>query len=124
MSNQVYKEANIMNDRINVLWFSRHEMSADQLTDLQRIYGDNIAVNQINRTITSAYELADEIKESDVIGIVAPINLQSQFLKIAGDKPVISSRSKRIILEDGEKVQFVFDGWYQIHKIEVVTEDL
>ncbi|HHT96648.1 MAG TPA: hypothetical protein GXZ90_01980 [Clostridiales bacterium] len=109
---------------INVLWFSRHELTEDQVLDLQRIYGNDITISQVNRTINSAYELADEIKESDVIAIVAPINLQSQFLKLANGKPVISARSKRIILEDGEKVEFLFDGWYQIEKIEVVTKDL
>ena len=113
-----------MNNTKNILWFSRHEMTSEQINDLHRIYGENIIVNQINKTIKSAYELADEIEAADVIAIVAPINLQSQFLKLANGKPVISARSKRILLEDGEKVEFQFDGWYQIEKIEIVTKDL
>lgn len=113
-----------MNNTKNILWFSRHDMSKEQFKDLQRIYGQNILINQINRTIKSAYELADEIEAADIIAIVAPINLQTQFLKLANGKPVISARSKRILLEDGEKVEFRFDGWYQIEKIEIVTKDL
>lgn len=105
-----------------VLWFSRHQMTEEQLKDLQRIYG-NIEINQINKTIQSAYELKDEIDSHDIIAIVAPIHLQEQFLKLAKDKPVISCRNKRVFNEEG-KVQFIFDGWYQIRKIEVIIEDL
>lgn len=107
-----------------ILWFSRHKMSEDQEKDLSRIYGD-IEITQVNKTIQSAYELQTEIKNHNVIAIVAPIHLQQQFLKLAGDKPVISCRNKRIIdPADNTKVNFVFDGWYQILKIEVVTQDL
>jgi hypothetical protein len=105
-----------------VLWFSRHEMTEEQRKDLERIYG-SIEITQINKTINSAFEIQEEIEQHDVIAIVAPINLQQQFLKLAGEKPVIAARSKRVI--DGENnVVFVFDGWYQIIKIDVVTVDL
>lgn len=106
-----------------ILWFSRHELNQEQFKDLQRIYGENISVTQINKTISSAFELADEVKSHDVIAIVAPINLQAQFLKLAGKKPVISCRNKRILLGE-DKVAFKFDGWYQIQKIEIITVDL
>ena len=107
-----------------VLWFSRHIMTEDQMCDLRRIYGE-IEINQINKTINSVYEIEDEITEADIVAIVAPIHLQEQFLKLAGEKPVISCRNKRIIdPTDNTKVNFVFDGWYQIKKIEVITEDL
>jgi hypothetical protein len=107
-----------------VLWFSRHEMTEDQKNDLVRIYG-KIQINQINKTISTAYELQDDINNADIIAIVAPINLQQQFIKLAGEKPVISCRNKRIIdPTDNTKVEFVFDGWYRIVKIEIITEDL
>jgi len=107
-----------------VLWFSRHNMTEDQKNDLVRIYG-KIQINQINKTILTAYELQDDINNADIIAIVAPINLQQQFIKLAGEKPVISCRNKRIIdPTDNTKVEFVFDGWYRIVKIEIITEDL
>ena len=109
-----------------LLWFSRHSLNEDQLNDLQRIFGE-LAISQVNKTVNSAYEIEDEITEADIVAIVAPIHLQQQFLRIAGDKPVISCRNKRILIktDNGEdKVDFIFDGWYRIVKIEVVTEDL
>lgn len=107
-----------------VLWFSRHEMTTDQYQALVNRLGD-IELNQINKTISSAYELQDDIADCDVIGVVAPINLQSQFLKLAGDKPVITAKSRRVFPNDGTegKVNFVFEKWERIRKIEVVFED-
>jgi hypothetical protein len=106
-----------------VLWFSRHEMSADQSADLMRIFGSDIEVVQHSATINSPADIPD-LMGYDVWAIVAPIGLQQQFKKMAGDRPVIFCKSKRVILEDGEKVQFVFDGWYAIKQIIVEEERL
>lgn len=77
-----------------VLWFSRHEMTQEQKSAL----GESEIV-QIDKQISSAYEIADEINNCDIIAIVAPINLQQQFLKIAGDKPVIYAVNDRVFVE-------------------------
>lgn len=106
-----------------VLWFSRHEMTVEQEAAL----GENVEIVQINRTINSAFELQDEIAAADIVAIVAPINLQQQFLKLAGDKPVIMALSERVLVpsEDGgeDKVDFHFVKWERLKKIEVVKED-
>ena len=105
-----------------VLWFSRHEMTAEQRAAL----GD-VEIVQVNRTISSAFELQSEIAAADIVAIVAPINLQQQFLKLAGDKPVIMALSERVLVpsEDGgeDKVDFHFVKWERLKKIEVVKED-
>ena len=109
-----------------VLWFSRHIMSEAQQEALVNKLG-NIEIKQIDRTINSAYELKDDIEGADVIAIVAPINIQAQFLKLAEGKPVIIAMTKRELIPDsngGEsKVEFIFDGWKQLEKIEVVMSD-
>ena len=104
-----------------VLWFSRHEMSADQLAAL----GD-VEVTQVNRSISSAYELEEEINNSDIIAIVAPINLQQQFLKLAAGKPVIMAVNDRVLVPqpDGEdKVEFHFVKWEQLDEIIIKKHD-
>ena len=104
-----------------VLWFSRHEMTPEQLAAL----GD-VEINQINRSISSAYELEEEINNSDIIAIVAPINLQQQFLKIAGDKPVIMAvNDRRLIPQEGgeDKVEFHFVKWEQLDEIIIKKHD-
>lgn len=67
-----------------VLWFSRHKMTEPQLAAL-----GNVEIVQIDRSIESASELQEEINDCDIIAIVAPIGLQAQFLRVAGDKPVL-----------------------------------
>lgn len=105
-----------------VLWFSRHEMTQEQQSALK-----DCEIIQVNKTINSAFELQDEIAACDIIAIVAPINLQQQFLKLAGDKPVIMAVNDRVLVkqEDGseDKVEFRFVKWERILKIEVVKED-
>lgn len=86
-----------------------------------------VEVKQIDKTISSAYELKDEIDAADIIAVVAPIHIQEQFLKIAGDKPVITALSERIIekSEDNSesKVVFKFAKWERLVEIKVVKED-
>lgn len=105
-----------------VLWFSRHRMSPEQLAAL-----GEVVVKQVSKTIQTARELSDEIDVADIIAIVAPIGLQAEFLRLAGDKPVIVAASERIITKsaDGteDKVAFQFVKWERLVKIEVVKED-
>ena len=105
-----------------ILWFSRHEMTEDQREAL-----GEAEITQINRNISSAYELAEEIKEHDVIAIVAPINLQQQFLKLAGDRPVIMAVNDRVLVPNpngGEdKAEFHFVKWERLLEITVRKED-
>ena len=85
-------------------------MSAEQRAAL----GD-VEIVQINKTIQSAQELKTEIEDCDIIAVVAPIGLQEQFLRLAGDKPVITAVNDRRIIknDDGseDKVDFHFVKW-------------
>lgn len=105
-----------------VMWFSRHEMTEDQRAAL-----GNVQIVQVNKTVNTAFELKDEIDAADIIAIVAPINLQQQFLKLAGNKPVIMAVNDRVLVkqEDGseDKVEFRFVKWERLKKIDIIKED-
>ena len=105
-----------------VLWFSRHEMTPEQRAAL----GD-VEIIQVNKTAQSAYELQDEINECDIIAIVAPINLQQQFIKLANGKPVIMAVNDRVLIKqvDGteDKAEFRFVKWERLIRIDIVKED-
>ena len=105
-----------------VLWFSRHEMTPKQKAAL----GD-VEIMQVNKTIMSAYEIKEEIDQCDIIAIVAPINLQQQFLKLARDKPVIMAVNDRVLIpqEDGteDKVVFQFVKWERLLEIVIRKDD-
>ena len=98
-------------------------MSALQKADLEKIYSDSVQVTQINRTITSAYELKDEIAESDIVAVVMPLNLQEQVLKIAGSKPVLIGRNHRVQKPDGT-FEFVHAGWDRVFEIKIIKTEL
>ena len=106
-----------------VLWVSRHQMTPEQREAL----GEVEKIVQIDRTLQSAFELEKEIGEADVIAIVAPINLQQQFLRLAGEKPVIMAKNNREVVpaEDGgeSKVIFHFEKWERLKKIVIEMED-
>ena len=123
-----------MEKTIKVLWFSRHTMTDIQndamvigiarhfQNDLQET---TVIITQVSETINNVSEI-ENIGEYDVYAIVAPIALQQQFLRVAGDKPVIMAKSDRVIQktpEGEDKISFVFNKWEQIKKIEVVIED-
>ena len=105
-----------------VLWFSRHAMTEEQKNSL----GD-VEINQINKTIHSAKELKAEIEANDIIAIVAPIELQREFLELAGDKPVITAVNDRVLVpqQDGteDKLEFHSRKWERLIKIEIEKED-
>lgn len=102
---------------IKILWFSRHEMTESQKLALISIYG-YYEIEQVNRTILSVSEISEEIKRSNVIAIVAPIDLQSEFLEVADGKPVIYSKKA------GRSDMFAHQGWFRLKKIEIVENEL
>ena len=123
-----------MQEVIKVLWFSRHTMTREQETALfigiakhlkSDLRATAVIITQISETINSTSEI-EGVDEYDIYAIVAPITLQQQFLKIAGNKPVIMAKSDRVIQktpEGEDKISFVFNKWERLKKIEVVIED-
>lgn len=107
-----------------ILWFSRHEMTAEQLGALERKFPDGIS---INKTVDSARELQNDIDDADVIAIVAPIGLQAEFLRLAGDKPVITALTDRVLVQqpngEEDKVEFRFVKWERLEGITVKKSD-
>lgn len=99
-----------------IFWFSRHEMTREQKSAL-----GECEIVQCNKSINNAFEVQDEAKDCDILAIVAPINLQQQFLKIAEGRPVIMAVNDRVLVpqQDGseDKVEFRFVKWEQILKI-------
>lgn len=111
-----------INKKLVVMWFSRHEMTTEQ-----RVALGDVEIRQVNRSINHVSEIADEIEGCDILAIVAPINLQQQFLKIANGRPVIMAVNDRVLVPDengGEdKVVFRFMKWEQLIDIKIEKRD-
>lgn len=104
-----------------VLWFSRHLMQVAQAQALGNKLGD-VDITQVNKSIQSAQDIAQEIEAHDIIAVVAPPNLLAGILRIAGDKPVITAKMGRTILPDGS-VEMPFEKWERVLRIDIVKED-
>jgi len=129
-----------------VLWFSRHSMSKAQLNNLTEKLGE-IEVTQLNASpanvhvpfrcadvevgeTTADFILALEseplkviVQEFDEVAVVLPIGMLQQLLPFAPAKRLLQAKNKRVLLKDG-KVQFIFDGWEAVTKVEIVTSPL
>ena len=105
-----------------VLWFSRHLMSDAQVSDLVSLFGV-IELHGINKTISSAREIADEIEAADIVAVVMPLPLQMEVLKLAKDKPVLICRNHRVQKEDGT-FEFHHAGWTKLLKVEILSEEI
>lgn len=110
------------------LWISRHPILADQIVDLQRVYGDDIVIAQHAAQVTSVTELRDEVEAADVIGAVLPMAMLADLLRIAGEKPVIRARMKRTLIPGkdgaGDSAIFTHDKWERVVRVVVEVVDL
>ena len=104
-----------------VLWFSRHLMQVAQMQALMDKLGD-VDITQVNKSIQSAQDIAQEIEAHDIIAVVAPPNLLAGILRIAGEKPVITAKMKRTVLPDGS-VEMKFIKWERVLRVDIVKED-
>ena len=117
----------------NVLWISRHEMTKEQHSDLERIVGEPIKVETYADTVRDIATLRPMICRSQVIAAVLPLELLFLLVGEARDKPVLVAKSKRsptgkmLTLADGRSEQefaFVHDGWDEVVRLELETRRL
>ena len=122
-----------------VLWFSRHQMTEDQLKSLGNVEVVTCNGNATNvhtpfecemNGVSTIMTFRELFFEFDIIAVVMPINLQQQVMNLGKDiaksVPVIIAKTNRVLVknDDGseDKVIFQFAGWERLVKIEVVTE--
>lgn len=106
-----------------IIWFSRHELTEAQISDLRKVLKSEIEVEHINRTVNSAFELKAEVEACDAAAVVMPLNLQQQMLKLLDGKPMLVGRNHRVQQPDGS-FRFHHAGWDRIDKIEIVKKTL
>lgn len=57
---------------MKILWVSRHQLNNEQLSDLERIYGDVEIVN-FQDTVKSAEQLVEVGEDCEVFAVVLPL---------------------------------------------------
>ena len=104
-----------------VLWFSRHLMQVAQMQVLMDKLGD-VDIIQVSKSIQRAEDIQKEIEAHDIIAVVAPPQLLAGILRLAGDKPVITAKMERTVLDDGS-VEMNFVKWERVLRVDIVKED-
>ena len=117
-----------------ILWFSRHNMTDAQISDLKRIFGE-IEIHHVSANASSFRDVLDAGKDDDVLAVVLPPALLADLTNPRNNqKPVIRAIANRVPtgkqvvnpatgkLED--EFKFVHAGWERVLKIEVVSERL
>jgi hypothetical protein len=100
-----------------VFLFSRQSITPMQLAAL----GTNVTIKQCYRTINSAFEVADEAADCDILAIAAPIYLQDQFLKVANGRPIIMDVSESHLYHTLMEASRMWKKWEQSDKIEAIA---
>ena len=116
-----------------VLWISRHEMTAPQLRDLERVLGDKVELECQRDTICDMNELRPLIAASDAVAAVLPPRLLAELMAMRGERPVLQSVSARRqsgrmnLLPDGRREpEVIFEHlcWEQVLQMELETRRL
>lgn len=115
-----------------VLWISRHEMTPEQRSDLDRITG-GAELLLWKETVTDIAKLLPLLQQADAVAAVLPPELLAELLTLAGDKPVLYAVSERKAtgrfrtLPDGrceQEFAYVHGGWEQLLRMDVRTRRL
>lgn len=118
-----------------VLWLSRHIMSAEQVADLKRIYGNDIVVKSVDMTVSSWRDVVDAGADCDILAVVLPPAILADLTNPRNNsKPVIRAKANRVATgktivnpatgKEEAEYSFQHAGWEQVIKIEVVTKQL
>lgn len=116
-----------------VLWISRHQMTEEQRSDLERVMGEEVELHTWAETVTDLADLRPELERADAVAAVLPVEGLAGLMKIAGKRPVLQSAAIRtptgriLTLPDGRKepeFTFAHGGWRQILRLELEIKEL
>lgn len=114
-----------------VLWISRHKMTPEQMSDLERIMDGPVALHQWQDTVTDIADLAPAIRASEAVAAVLPTELLAELLRAADGKPVLVAVSERVRLPDTQTAErtepefaFVHRCWQQVLRLEIEMRTL
>ena len=119
---------------VKILWVSRHTMTTEQITDLQRIYGD-VEIKQFADSVESAKQVTELGADCDVLAVVLPPAFLADLTNPRiNTKPVIRAIANRVATgktivnpatgKEEPEMKFEHAGWERVVKIEIVTEKL
>lgn len=119
---------------MKILWVSRHQLNNEQLSDLERIYGDVEIVN-FQDNVKSAEQLVEVGEDCEVFAVVLPPALLADLISPRiNHKPVIRSVMERVPTgtmivnpvtgKEEMEMAMHFVAWEQVDELRIVTHRL
>lgn len=116
-----------------VLWVSRHDMTPEQLADLERIAGGPVRLLRWTETVRDVAELEPLVRQADMVAAVLPLELMARLADMTAGAPLLQSVAERTptgrtyTAPDGRtEREFAFRhrAWQQIERIDIWTKIL
>ena len=113
----------------NVLWISRHRMTAEQLADLERAMGGSVRLTTWPDTVEDLNRLAPAVAATDAVCAVLPTELLADLLRLAKGRPVLVAAPERrptgALDENGDpRFAFVHRYWRQVLRLNLEMKTL
>lgn len=116
-------------EKKNVLWFSRHSMSAAQLQDLERGLGCSADVIQYRKAVKEVDEIIAAVDQmhAEVVAATLPLHMLGELLdKLPESVPVIVPKTGRKSIKNPEteeiETEYVHLGWIRYREVQIITE--
>ena len=109
---------------MNILWLSRHAPQEEQYRALEQAFApEPIRLIEVNKTVQSADEVINTMSDNgaDELVAVLPINLIAD-LTHKGVHPIRAVMNRE--LKDDGQVEFTFDHFERVDKVEIVTSPI
>ena len=110
-----------------VLWISRHVLSGDQRSGLERLCGGEFELIWWKENVEELNDLAPALEAADVIAAVLPIHLLARLVAMVPGKPVLIDLARRTLVPTAgpeAAARFAHGGWQRIKKLELLLEPL
>lgn len=119
---------------MRILWVSRHKMTDEQISSLNRIYGE-FEMIIADKTFDNAEDIISFADRIDVYAVVLPLVILADLFKlIPQGKELILSHSQRVPISKKvinpatgayeSEYKFQHTKWQRITQLELLTEDL
>ena len=112
---------------MKVLRLTRHPADEAQLSELRRIFGEEVEVVEVAETVPNVERVKAIVAEhgADILEAVLPLPLLAECVGPKGlSIPVIRAITIRKLDESGGNATFTFSHYEKVVKVEVVTERL
>ncbi len=107
---------------MKILWMSRHKPLVSQLTELRRLFGEDVVVKQDEQSFDAAEDIVRQYNANgyDEVVVVAPLSVLASLVRL-GLHPLVAEMRRGDVSKGEEKGRYEFIEFRRIERLELVT---